>query len=98
MFSTSDKVVCVNDLFTPDAASWFTGLPKRDVVYVVRRIDERGTREGVYLVGIRGNIWFDGTERGFCPTRFRKLTDIQAENASALCANASDDQRSAERK
>ena len=87
MFSTSDKVVCVNDRFTPDVAAWFTGLPKRGAVYVVRGVDERGTRNGVYLVGIRGDIWFDGTERGFCPTRFRKLAGIQAENASALCAN-----------
>lgn len=93
MFSTSDKVVCVNDRFAPDVALWFTGLPKRDAVYVVRGIDECGTKDGLYLVGILGKIWFDGTERGFCPSRFRKLKDMQSENASALCANFGDPPR-----
>ncbi len=83
----------MNDRFTPDVAAWFSGLPKRDMVYVVRGIDERGTRDGVYLVGIHGDIWFDGTERGFCPMRFRRLDEIKAENASALCANSKDEPR-----
>lgn len=92
MFSISDKVVCVDDRFTPDVAAWFTGLPKRGVVYVVRGIDPiNGT--GVYLVGIYGATWFDGGERGFCQTRFRKLTDIQSENAAARCANNQGDTR-----
>lgn len=83
MFSISDKVVCVNakNLPVEDLAV----LPVEGKVYVVRGLDTSPTANPIspelYLVGIFGATWWDGSERPFAPQRFRKLTDIQAENA-----------------
>lgn len=83
MFSISDKVVCV-DAKNINRSREFSALPVEGQVYVIRGIDDSitaGIVPGVYLVGIIGSIWWDGSERPFRQRRFRKLTDIQAENA-----------------
>lgn len=97
MFQTNDKVVCVDDA-PARGNNRHRGAPlpiEKGVVYVVRGM-ETLARTGttvVYLVGIYFPKNRDGLEYGFEPNRFRKLSDIRAENAAKRA-----EVRSAERK
>lgn len=74
MFQVSDKVVCVDDS-NQDG-------PGDDVVkgmtYDVRGASSLG---GPYLTGMSAGYFGWGEERSYRPWRFRKLSDIKAENA-----------------
>ena len=84
MFITGQKVVCVDDRFPLGIQKFYTALPKKDVVYVVR-----GTTVGVGLDGTEGEIcvYLVGLvnpcsntpphrERGFKAERFRPLEEL----------------------
>lgn len=75
MFQINDKVVCVDDSGQFD--DW--DAVRHGETYVVRGISSQG---GPYLVGLCAGYWYDGEEVSFASIRFRKLTDIQAENAA----------------
>lgn len=55
---TGQKVVCVNDVFKPEIARFYTALPKKDVTYVIRNVvigvNEKGEPGEVclYLIGL----------------------------------------------
>ena len=75
MFQINDKVVCVDD-----SVSCQTGekLLCNGVVYVVDGTDgvpDKTGGDGIFLVGIRR------LPMGWRASRFRKLSDIKAENA-----------------
>ena len=85
MFITGQKVVCVDDRFPLGIQKFYTALPKKDVVYVVR-----GTTVGVGLDGTEGEIcvYLVGLvnpcsntpphrERGFKAERFRPLEELE---------------------
>ena len=84
MFLTGQKVVCVDDVFHPEIAKFYTSLPVKDTVYVVR-----GTTVGisprleegeicVYLVGLQNPCSSKPPyrERGFKAERFRPLEEL----------------------
>src|SRR6478609_1391133 len=85
MFITGQKVVCVDDRFPLGIAKFYSALPKKDVVYVVR-----GTTVGIGLDGTEGEIcvYLVGLvnpcsktpphrERGFKAERFRPLDELE---------------------
>lgn len=77
MFQVSDKVVCVDD-----SASSITGdRPlKKGVVYVVEATDgvpDKDGNEGIWPVGIRTLTPLVG----WSARRFRKLSEVKADNA-----------------
>jgi hypothetical protein len=85
MFITGQKVVCVDDRFPLGIEKFYTALPKKDVVYVVR-----GTTVGIGLDGSEGEIcvYLVGLvnpksnkapfrERGFKAERFRPLDELE---------------------
>jgi hypothetical protein len=88
MFVTGQKVVCVDDRFPLGIQKFYSALPKKDVVYVVR-----GTTVGVGLDGTEGEIcvYLIGLvnpcsskpphrERGFKADRFRPLDELKDRN------------------
>lgn len=89
MFITGQKVVCIDDTFSPQIASLYDALPVKDSVYVVRgstvgvHHDGKGARdEGVitvYLIGIVNPRAASGAERGFLSDRFRPLEEMTEE-------------------
>lgn len=83
MFNESDKVVCVNDRFGVEALAVFSSLPKRGKIYVVRSVHDDRHGVGLCLVGIVGEMHpTKNVEVRFRPERFRRLSDIRAENAA----------------
>lgn len=82
-FRISDKVVCVDDSPFDNPHPDLNGITVPLVegkTYVISRLNDEG---GVYLAGIKMPRHPNtGTELGFWAHRFRKLTDIQAENAA----------------
>lgn len=85
-FSVSDIVVCVNAENISEPRS-FSALPVEGQLYVIRGIDDSptaGDEPGVYLVGIFGPTWYDGSERPFDGRRFRKLSDTKDEISVSL--------------
>jgi hypothetical protein len=85
MFITGQKVVCVDDHFPLGIEKFYTALPKKDVVYVVR-----GTTVGIGVDGTEGEIcvYLVGLlnpcsktpphrERGFKAERFRPLDALE---------------------
>jgi hypothetical protein len=79
------KVVCVNDEFSPAIRKLYTHLPVKDVTYVVRNVELGANAKGepgevcLHLVGL---VNPPGTvaphrERGFNAERFRPLDDIR---------------------
>lgn len=90
MFQINDKVVCVDD--TPARGkNPYRGasLPiKHGVIYVVRGMatSPANGSVGLHLVGIHFPSNREGLEYGFMPERFRKLSEIQAENAAKRAA------------
>lgn len=90
-FQVSDKVVCVEEFTDPPEPNYAN--PELNVVYVVREVRlfpyESILKEGsLLLVGICGGF-LNGQEYSFWAKRFRKLSDLKAENAAiALMKNA----------
>jgi hypothetical protein len=78
MFEVGEKVVCVRASGLFDCV-----LPLNEgALYVIRELThcELDGRLGFYLIGVRNIIHcFSGKEFGYCATRFRKLSDMQAE-------------------
>lgn len=83
-FQISDKVVCVDANFPPEASDRHSGLPIKGQVYVVRdcRVSIINGEPIVYIVGIIGGLHPVGEEFGFWSWRFRKLSDVKAENST----------------
>ena len=88
MFITGQKVVCVDDKFPLGIEKFYSALPTKDVVYVVR-----GTTVGigfdmaegeicVYLIGLVNPCSSvpPHRERGFKAERFRPLDELQRRN------------------
>jgi hypothetical protein len=77
MFEIGDKVVCVDDAVQSNPSALIDGdRVKLGVLYVIRGFSSLG---GPLLVGLCGGFWSDGEEVSFKPSRFRKLSDMQAE-------------------
>lgn len=77
------KVVCVDDKFHPSVAQFYTALPKKDLVYVIRRVSLGVSINGdpgevcLHLIGLnnpRSNKP-PFPERGFNSERFRPLNE-----------------------
>ena len=86
-FQVSDKVVCVNDHFTPEQAALFDHLPRKGQVYVVRKVESGSVFDPpvrgscLQLVGFRSS---DGSDdHAFFGRRFRRLTHVQRPPAPA---------------
>lgn len=82
----SDKVICVEDRFPPEAREVYESLPVTRQIYVIRGsyIAKAAGEEQlqVYLVGIKGLFNSRiGRECSFAAWRFRPLAEVQAENA-----------------
>lgn len=75
MFSVGDKVVCVDDVFDVETASYFSPQPKRGIVYCVRAVgsDVENGKLVIWVFGIAGREYIGGRERPLRATRFRKL-------------------------
>lgn len=89
-FKVSDKVVCVDDAPCHDPR-WIRtegGPLLKGRVYVVSDINteeysDTGKTLGLFLVGQK-RVWDPtGKEHAFAAYRFRKLSEIQAENAES---------------
>jgi hypothetical protein len=85
---TSDKVICVNakNINGPER---FSDIPVEGRIYTVRGVDTSPSASeppGIYLVGIVGAVWRDGSEFGFLPSRFRRITP-RSESASIVQHN-----------
>lgn len=79
MFHISDKVVCVDDsAFKYPEAYHPCGNVERGVVYCVSHMR---TTQSVIIVGKPAYMY--GIDIGWRPSRFRKLSEVQAENELA---------------
>jgi hypothetical protein len=88
MFNISDKVVCVDDSHFLHADISFLpgGTVVKGGVYCVERMR---TSKSVLIVGKPAIHSEDGYDLGWLPSRFRKLSEVQAENRKvAAIANA----------
>lgn len=83
-FQISDKVVCVDDKFSPQASSKISNLPVKGNVYVVRDcfLSKVNNQPVVFIVGSIGIPHSVDGECGFWSWRFRKLSDVKSENAA----------------
>jgi hypothetical protein len=83
MFNINDKVVCVDDSL-PEESDYQLPPPSsqvvKDQVYVVRGISK--WRSALLLVGIEGAL-VGKHEVGWRPSRFRLVSEVQAENRVA---------------
>lgn len=84
MFQKGQRVVCVNDTFSPGIRSFFTALPVKDKQYIVRgvapgvQIDAKTEDISVYLEGLHNpcsNVP-PFRERGFSMDRFAPLEEL----------------------
>ncbi len=77
MFRVGDKVICVDDVFDVETASYFSPLPKRGLVYCVRAVGKDVVLGSlvIWVSGIVGRAYIGGRERPLRATRFRKLDD-----------------------
>jgi hypothetical protein len=88
MFVTGQKVVCVDDHFPLGIQKFYSALPKKDVVYVVRGttvgigLDMQEGEICVYLVGLVNPCSSKPPhrERGFKAERFRPLDELEDTN------------------
>lgn len=79
------KVVCVDDVFHPSVAEFYTALPKKDVVYVIRRVSIGISVQGdpgevcLHLIGLHNpkSSKAPFPERGFSSDRFRPLNEMK---------------------
>jgi proteasome assembly chaperone (PAC2) family protein len=80
MFQINDKVVCVEKFIgSGNTTGGYGGLPQVGTVYVIRSFSSQG---GPRLVGLCAGYWWDGEEASWVLHKFRKLSDIKAENAA----------------
>lgn len=86
MYLTGQKVVCVDDQFDPAVRKFYTALPVRENVYVVRGIAPGVTLKmedeiAVYLIGLTNpcSETPPHRERGFRPERFAPLQELTEE-------------------
>lgn len=87
----SDKVICIDDRFSPAARAWFSELPRKgqmyDVRYVYQNVDTG--MPTLHLTGITGASPAPHRhEIGFRASRFRLLAEIRAMNQIAQGARA----------
>ena len=79
------KVVCVDDVFHPAVAKFYTALPKKDLVYVIRRVSIGISAQGdagevcLHLIGLHNpkSSKAPFPERGFSSDRFRLLDEMK---------------------
>jgi len=77
--------VCVDDRFDPEIAKFYTSLPKKDVVYVIREVKLGVSPQNtpgevcLYLIGLVNprSSTPPFPERGFNSERFRPLEEVQ---------------------
>lgn len=84
MFEISDKVVCIDDSGPRYFEAIATGypFPVKDQIYVVRDIWKTPTNTyAIQLTGFPDFFNSFGIKMGFPAYRFRKLSDIKAENS-----------------
>lgn len=89
-FRISDKVVCVDDSPAPERPGRNPHTLKKGTVYTVCEVlPDIAIPSGIHLGGFGVNVTGQklgshptGIPYGFKASRFRKLTDIQAENAA----------------
>ena len=76
MFSVGDKVICVDDSFDAETASYFSPLPMRGLIYCIRGtgVDVVDGSIAVWVCGIVGRLYIGGRERPLKGERFRKLS------------------------
>lgn len=81
MFEINDKVVCVGSFSN---AMNMIDVPAKGSVYVVRDVSGPWPDGylGLRLTGMISRINDEGMETWYCSSKFRKLSDIQAENAA----------------
>ncbi len=85
MFTTGQKVVCIDDKFPLDILQYYVALPKEGVVYVVRGTTVGISPDGqegeiaVYLIGLNNpkSSKPPFRERGFKAERFRPLDELK---------------------
>jgi hypothetical protein len=91
---TGDKVVCIDDVFDKCILGLFTELPVEGRTYVVRDVQmgftpivPKKSREGavkLLLIGVKNPLAENGQEHGFNADRFRKLSQMQADQANII--------------
>jgi hypothetical protein len=82
------KVVCINDEFPDAIAEFYTMLPKKGLVYVIREVVLGINPQGqpgevcLYLIGLVNprSTTPPFPERGFSSERFRPLDEVQQRN------------------
>jgi predicted hydrocarbon binding protein len=84
-FKVGQRVVCVDD---KDQPQYFSSFLVEGNIYIIRKIDfcHTSNRLGVYVEGITGILTKMGKEIGFKASRFRPLTDRDA-NVSSFLTN-----------
>jgi hypothetical protein len=88
MFNVGDKVVCVDDRFDAETASYFSPLPIRGRVYCVRAVghDVVHGRPAVWVVGVKGRMYIGFRERPLRATRFRRIWTLGiTESVRSVC-------------
>jgi hypothetical protein len=86
------KVVCVDDVFHPAVAKFYLALPKKDVVYVIRRVSIGISAQGdpgevcLHLIGLNNpkSSKSPFPERGFNAERFRLLDEKEEFGTKSL--------------
>ncbi len=85
MFSTGQKVACVDDQFPLGIEKLYTALPKKDVIYTVRdlmpgvSLQNSEGEVAVYLVELINPANRHGVEYGFNAERFAPLATDEEE-------------------
>lgn len=69
MFTTGQKVVCIDDEFTEFIKVRYSALPTKNSIYTVRDVEV-----AIYLEELINPANQAGTERGFNAERFAPLT------------------------
>jgi hypothetical protein len=85
MLNVGQKVVCINDTFSPIVKELYSALPVKDSIYVIRALDlgiglgaERVPKVAVLLVGLVNPCGPPpaSNERGFDADRFAPLVPV----------------------
>jgi hypothetical protein len=64
MFNIDQRIICIDDYFSPESARCFHSLPVKGGIYTVRSVERDGDKIGVLLREIDG-------DHVFGPRRFR---------------------------
>ena len=88
----NDKVILVDDRWTPGIEHLYRALPVKDTVYCIREVQpgvcvdtllmdcHQKPEPSLLLVGITNEVDKSGYERGFAARRFRKLDEASRVN------------------